>query len=225
MEFLEKFLEESYREFEALADTVWKLNSSIDDLYEEEKAKLTAYFPNDPELQAMRWSHEGYILDQVIPKALNYSLIVFLYIELETRLMKLCNYLCENRKLPVKPNELKGQGVIRYLKYIESFFNISIDEVAEIEDVRSLGHLRNCIVHTNGFVNHSSNSKAINHIVNQGRYLTRDRKDLRSGERALIKLEETEDGERLKFDFHYPFMLCGYLQRFIISLVRIIVND
>ncbi|QEI10976.1 hypothetical protein [Cellvibrio japonicus] len=220
MQYLQKFITESHREFQALADTVWKLNCSIDDLYEEEKAKLAAYFPSNKELQALRWRHEGYILEQVIPKALNYSLIVFVHIELETRLMKLCNYLHESEKLPIKAKELNGQGVTKYLKYIESFFGANINKIDEIEDILSLGQIRNCIVHTNGFVNLSSNSAALNKIINQGKYLTKDKIDLRSGEQALIKLETTDDGERLKIDFHYPFILCGYASRFLESLVR-----
>jgi len=225
MEYLQRFIAESNREFEALSDAVWKLNCSIDNLHQEEKVKLDAYFPDDEELQALRWRHEGYILEQVIPKALNYSLIVFVHIELETRLMKLCNFLHDSQKLPVKALELEGQGVTKYLKYIESFFGTDINQIDEIEDIRSLGQLRNCIVHTNGFVNYSSNTGALNQIISHGKYLTKDKKELRIGKDALIQLETTEDGERLKIDFHYPFILCGYIRRFLESLVWSLGSD
>lgn len=184
--------------------------------------KLDLYFPNDPKVQMWRWKHESRLLEYVFPKALNYSFAVFVYIEIETRLMRLCNLLQEEFKLPIKATDLRGQGTEKYIEYLNKLIGISNDEIALLDAIRSLGKIRNCIVHTNGFIGESKDNKEIERIIQKELYLKEQDRNNPKRERKLVVIEKMAGEHRLKVDMHYPFLSCAYARDFFIELYELI---
>ncbi|MBI5874957.1 MAG: hypothetical protein HZB81_03790 [Deltaproteobacteria bacterium] len=222
MNYLESYIQETILEFESLADCIWKFNLHIADLRKEEMGKLDLYFPNDPKVQMWRWKHESRLLEYVFPKALNYSFAVFVYIEIETRLMRLCNLLQEEFKLPIKATDLRGQGTEKYIEYLNKLIGISNDEIALLDAIRSLGKIRNCIVHTNGFIGESKDNKEIERIIQKELYLKEQDRNNPKRERKLVVIEKMAGEHRLKVDMHYPFLSCAYARDFFIELYELI---
>jgi hypothetical protein len=108
------------------------------------------------------------------------SFVVFVYIEIETRLMRLCNLLHTKLSLPIMAKDLRSQGIERYIEYLSKFLNISKSDLLLIEVIKNLGKVRNCIVHTNGFLEESKDNKELNRIIDNELYLTEKTEAIRS---------------------------------------------
>ena len=222
MDELQSFLSETHFEFECIADCIWKFNHQIDYLKKLEREKLDAYFPNDKVLQTLRLRHEFYKLEDIFPRTLNYSFVVFVYIEIETRLMTLCELIYEELRTPICVKELKGSGINRYINYLTKFLRINKNDLEILPVIFNLATIRNCIVHANGFIDSSKDSNEINNLIKNEHYLPEHHRRTPKREEKLIISEDYDNEQRLKIDMHYPFLCCGYARDLFSQLIMTI---
>lgn len=77
------------------------------------------------------------------------SLIVTLYSFIEKKMLQLCRYF--EAQQAFKVNEISGDGIFKYQKYLERVANMDFSEIKE--EWEQLGHfkkLRNILVHSDG---------------------------------------------------------------------------
>ena len=90
--------------------------------------------------------------------------------------------------------------------------------------ILNLVKIRNCIVHTNGYVAASKDNSAIMKIIENEHYLAdTDRNNPRRKEK-LIVFDDFDVEKRLKIAMHYPFLLCSYAHEFFSQLILTINN-
>jgi hypothetical protein len=224
MDELQSFLSETYFEFDCIADCIWKFNHQIDYLKTVECEKLDEYFPDNKALQTLRLKHEFFKLEDIFPRTLNYSFVVFVYIELETRLMTLCDLIHEELSMPIRVKELKGSGIKNYINYLTKFLKINKKDLEILPVIYNLATIRNCIVHANGFIDSSKDSNEINNLIKNEQYLPEHHRRTPKGDEKLITSEDYDNEQRLKIDMHYPFLCCVYA-RDIFSQLIMTINE
>jgi hypothetical protein len=118
--------------------------------------------------------------------------------------------------------DLRGQGVERYIEYLNKFLDVSKGDLLLIEVIKNLGKVRNCIVHTNGFLEESKDNKEMNRIIDNELYLMEKDRSNPKRENRFITVEDVRGEPRLRIDMHYPFSLCGYARDFFLELVALL---
>jgi hypothetical protein len=90
----------------------------------------------------------------------NFIISLVTIIENETRAY--CNTLYKHKKVPIKYSELRGSAIEKFLNYTEKLAGIKFDFSEEmIKSLKLLSELRNCIIHTDGYIKDCSNKQAI----------------------------------------------------------------
>jgi hypothetical protein len=218
---IEEFCVSAYLEFDHLGDYIWKLNHQIDELREIELAKLPDF---EPSVRAFRCKEESYKLDYLFPLALNYSFVTLIFITLETRLLKTCNLLYESRNFPLKAKDLAGSGLERYINFLTKLVSIPLISLTHWPQISALTIIRNCIVHTSGFLENSRDEKALRHLVQNKSYLANTHRNkvtevrLDNTNRRYspeIGIENLDEGERLIINLGYSQVSCSYAREFL----------
>ena len=81
------------------------------------------------------------------------------FVTIETHLMKTCDLLFKTRKLPLRAKEIAGRGLERYMKYLSKLASVSRDCISIWPQISKLAILRNCVVHSSGYVDYSNDEK------------------------------------------------------------------
>lgn len=227
LELWHEFWQDTMFEFNDLGDYIWKFNKHIDAIREEEISKLDAYFPDDPKLRAYRWLDESRKLDHSFPTALNYSFVVLVYITLETRLLRICSLLHESRKLPLRAKDLSGSGLERSMAFLEKLGGLSRQRLPLWTQIRKLATIRNCIVHTSGFLEYSNDKKELLALIKDQSYLSKENRErLDAFERKekrvvpVITTVQVQCGERLFAAQKYASFACCYGRDFLMSVLE-----
>lgn len=82
------------------------------------------------------------------PRTLRSSLFVTIYARIESSLNSICQALGKKKEFRIQPYDLRGEGVIRSLNYLEKVAGVRLPEVAY--KIREYGELRNCLAHAEG---------------------------------------------------------------------------
>lgn len=223
---VKSFCDETYYEFDHLGDYIWKFNQQIDELRKIEIAKLHAYHADEPEMQAIRWARESQKLDYSFPTALNYSFVVLVFITIETRLMRTCDLIYELRKLPIRAKDLSGRGLERYMKFLSKLADVRRENLSYWPQISNLTKIRNCIVHTSGFLDYSRDAQDLRRLVEDKSYFTSEhRKRLENIERSerksippALHIEHVAGGERLIVEMEYSHAVCAYGREFLFEV-------
>ena len=222
-----EFWSQTYRDFSHLSDYIWKFNRQIEELRAVELAKLENYFPDNPEMQAIRWYYESQKLDQFFPTVLNYSFVVMACITIETRLMRLCDLLYEVKSFPVRADDLAGSNLERYMVFLDRFMGVSRGELGYWPQIAALTKIRNCIVHTSGFVARSRDERSVRNIITNRSYLSQADAQRRQGLEKKdgrlvpheIYIREEEGRDRLVVRLQYAHSVPGYAREFFHELL------
>jgi len=227
---LQEFCNEIYLEFNHLSDYIWKFNLQIDELRTIELEKLESYFPNDPEMQAARWHNESQKLDYFFPVALNYSFIVLVFITIEARLMKACDLITEFKGLPIRAKDMAGNGFERYMSFLTKMAGVSREKLTIWNQISKFSIIRNCIVHTSGFIEFSNDEKAIRSIIQDRSYFSSEHSEHKVSIEKYekennvsirpVRIEKTDNGERLIIEIDYSHNICFYGRDFLMQVLK-----
>lgn len=224
---LQQFCDETFEEFGHLSDYIWKFNLQINELRSVELQKLQYYFPNDPTGQAIRWHYQSQKLDYWFPVMLNYSFVVLVFITIETRLMKACDLISESRTLSIRAKDMAGNGFERYMSFLTKLVGIPRQKLTLWPQISRLATIRNCIVHASGFVEFSNDEKVIRSIAQDRSYLSKEhlarieKYDKEKNEDTRpIRIEKTDNGERLIIELDYSHNICFYGREFLMQILK-----
>ncbi len=214
-----------YNEYSLLADCVWKFNEQIDELKRIELEKLDTYYPNDDNGKALRWYFESQKLEYFFPVTLNYAFLIMVFVTIETHLMKTCDLLYETRKLPLRAKELAGRGLDRYMNYLSKLASVSRDCISIWPQISNLTKLRNCVVHTAGYIDNSKDEKTIRAMVKDMSYLSKEDKErlaLSTNTQEQddlhfqsVLIQQIEGRDRLTIGRDYSFAITTYGRDFL----------
>lgn len=107
----------------------------------------------------------------MFPRSLRYSYIVLLFLIVESQLSLFCDILKERSSIPIRANDLKGDIITRSKTFLAQLAKLSIEKPLwdKLED---LSKVRNCIVHTNGQVELSTDKKHLRVMASKGHGLS-----------------------------------------------------
>ncbi len=90
--------------------------------------------------------------ETLLPRLIAYSSVTMLFSELDFRINEICGELKKTEKIPVRINDLKGDLVEQFSKYLGLANKPGLDkrEKAKLDDFLVV---HDCIVHNNGFLN------------------------------------------------------------------------
>lgn len=95
-----------------------------------------------------------------------YASILAAYSYLESSMAKICQQKKLDLQLPISAEDLKGEGIIIYRKYLESFCKSDFVSVnGAWSELMLLNKVRNCIMHCSGDAEKMSNSEKFITIV------------------------------------------------------------
>ena len=137
-------------EFEGVSDYIWKDPRLIEHETELELQKLPLYFPNDPQIAALRWHRESEKLTRVFPYLIaagNLFSVVSLF---ESYLLLLGGNLQNHSGIPL--DSVKGQGATRLFNYFKKIIKLPPDAVPLYEQVQAAVKIRNCLAHASGML-------------------------------------------------------------------------
>lgn len=107
------------------------------------------------------YSQEINYLEQMFEEDLfptmRYSFVVFLHTVFETRLRGFCVGVQRQRKLPVGLTDLHGSPIDQASIYLRKLVGISVTEFPEWMHLRRFQDVRDCIVHSYGYLNPQNN--------------------------------------------------------------------
>ncbi|PIB45223.1 hypothetical protein AOA59_05490 [Pseudomonas sp. 2822-15] len=102
-----------------------------------------------------------------------YSAILASYAYLENSMSKLCGKYYESMDLPLKPEEVRGEGIVKFRIYLEKLAKIDLETVNKNwSHLTTLNLIRNCIVHADGDANLIKNSSKLIGIINKSKNLS-----------------------------------------------------
>lgn len=100
--------------------------------------------------QADKTGHEHWQLAWYFPNLLRSSVFIMIYGEIETRLDEIC-FACQRcRRIGLKPDQLRGNGVKRAEEYLSHVCGLDLTAADGWDLLRECNHLRNLLVHNRG---------------------------------------------------------------------------
>ena len=115
-----------------------------------------------------RWHSERWQHNRLFPMALNYSFVVLLFIEIETRLQQTCDLLKKLKGLPLRARDLRGDNIEQCVLFLEKFLEIQRNDLPDWQNISDLSKIRHCIVHTAGRIKDSKDNKYLRTLL--GKY-------------------------------------------------------
>lgn len=159
------FLVDVWPMFNGLAEYARILEDQIDRLTNAERLRIQRTpFPDEAEWQNT-WREHRWLFEETLPRTLRYSCIVSLVIALETTLNDACKELQKRRDHGLSVKDLRGRGLDRALLYFTKVIGLDTDAYQFTSKVHDLKILRNCIVHTSGYMANSKDERKIREIL------------------------------------------------------------
>lgn len=184
-----------------------------------ELEKLQAYYPNDLEMQNIRWKRESQKLDSTFPfliaqgNFLNATAMFEIYVLLLVKSVETESL----RQL----KDIKGQGVTRALNFLKAN-SVLYANMQNWEQVSIAITFRNCIVHASGSLAYFRNGSQIKNIVENKRFLSPDilkwRQELGSDVNEVFLGIHPILGERLVITNSYSHWITFVLRGFFSGL-------
>ena len=203
-----------YNEFTDAMDYIWKSPRLIESETKEELEKLDVYFPNDPDLAALRWRFESKRLEHAFPFLNSIGNLFGIMSLFEAYLLRIAKLLEDSSGVPIAST--KGNGTDRLLKYLRSR-GLSIDSIGLYPQVIAGVKIRNCLFHATGMLEWSKDSTEIRRIQSSGTYLSLDHRNrkTKSQREDEVRIISHALGERLQINNTYVWVLTYYLREFL----------
>lgn len=106
-----------------------------------------------------------YEFEQTLPRILMYSLVSSLHTVVEYRLKGLCDQLKRRKELPVSISKFQGSIIEKASNFLKAF-HLPTFQDDETQRLREFILVRNCIVHSTGFIEGSRDEKSLREMVN-----------------------------------------------------------
>jgi hypothetical protein len=155
------------------------MEAQIEEVQRCERVALDAERPatgNEEDLQTF-W-HKKDALEQLFEEDLiptmRYSFIALLHIVFETHLRKFCACIQRERHLSLALRDIQGSPIDRAKTYFTKVAQLPITNFPEWGQLRMLQKIRDCIVHTYGYVAESQQEKEIRELAAKSIGLTID---------------------------------------------------
>jgi hypothetical protein len=111
-------------------------------------------------------------IEKDFPRILRYSCFTLLYSLVETNLEKICNYVRSSMSLALAPKDLVGKGVERSRVYLKEVANVEFpDSTSEWNEIKNYNLVRNSIVHRQGILTDSEDSRKIEKYISSKKNL------------------------------------------------------
>jgi hypothetical protein len=122
-----------------------------------ERVALDAQVPeNADETDIQLFRNEQQALEDFFQRGLTptmrYSFVVFIHIVFETRLRAFYAAMQQERKLPLRLTDIRGSAMERARTYLSKLVGVAVGEYPEWSYLRSLQAVRDCIVHSYGYI-------------------------------------------------------------------------
>jgi hypothetical protein len=215
----------AWREFDAVADYIWKIPAFIEREREIEMLKLSAYFAeDDEEARRFRWHHESQKLDGVFPFLIATGNLFSLISLLEVYLLQLCRVL--EMATDVSMQAVKGQGFKRLLAYLRRV-GVEPSKALFWQQVDAAVKIRHCFTHASGILSYSREDTELRRIVSSCTYLGSEHRVSRQAkkpEKRELYIVASDFGDRLEMNINYSFLLSAYCRDFFVGLCDIAVS-
>ncbi|MCK4521285.1 MAG: hypothetical protein KAU20_01835 [Nanoarchaeota archaeon] len=218
---LDEFNKSSSIEFNYLLDYIWKSKGLIDYEWEIEKKKLKHYFGNDIEMKMLRMTRERHKLFNIFPESIAKANVFLTFSIFETKIMGICRLIEGYSSNPINGHRT---GIRKYLTYMQSEFK-DIEKIRNWRLINNFIHIRNCLMHTNGFLRYQKNSKVIKDIVKQKNFLPPPLVENISYNNEIQIVNSPQYGERLLIDNNYPFNISAIARDFIQDVCCTLINN
>lgn len=122
-----------------------------------ERIALDAQAPaqaDDQDIQLFRNEQqalEDFFERDLVP-TMRYSFVVFIHIVFETRLRAFCAAMQRERRLPLSLSDIRGSAIEQARTYLSKLVGVTVGEYPEWSRLRSLQVVRDCIVHSYGYL-------------------------------------------------------------------------
>ena len=118
-------------------------------------------------------SHTENLFEEDIIPTMRYSFVVFLHTVFETRLRSLCDDVKQEKGIPISVSELRGSAIDQARDYLSKLADIQVGSYGEWNSLRDFQKIRDCIVHSYGFVSSGERGgKAVERIIEGSSELT-----------------------------------------------------
>jgi hypothetical protein len=210
IERVEEMARRAAVEFGDVGDYIWKSTRLISDETQRERAKLEAYFPDDPDRQMRRWAQEGFLLASVFPLVIaqgNFFSIMSLF---EVRLRLLLKEL-EPRSRPF--------GFRDVLEALDRYGGPHSSQ-ANWKQVDAAIEFRNCFMHHGGILDGAKHVDKIRQLVERLEYWPVQLRNHASSHdvRHVLIVEHPTLGDRLAITNSYPYWLAGLFRDYFACL-------
>jgi len=108
------------------------------------------------------------LYDLELRPSLRYSFLMLLHIVFETQLRVLCNDIKSQRGLPIAMKDLRGSAIDQALAFLTKLADLSVQNLPEWEQLRTLQKIRDCIVHCHGHVDDSRDRNFLRELAGKG---------------------------------------------------------
>ena len=160
------------------------METQVESLYQDERKALRELFgdcPTEDEIGEFR-THEQHLEDKFelnLKVTLRYSFVVSMQIIFETRLRAFCDDVWKEKRLEVKIKDfIEGRGPIERAKiYLAKHVQIDFGQMPVWCRLMNLQKVRDCIVHTNGFVVNSRDCNDLENLVGKNGGISLDEAD------------------------------------------------
>ncbi|SRR6266568_1499824 len=110
---------------------------------------------------------EDFFERDLIP-TMRYSVVVFIHIVFETRLRSFCAAMQRERNIRLALGDIGGSAIEQARTYLSKLVGVAVGEYPEWSKLRSLQYVRDCIVHSYGYVDSDDDrSKHLRHLATQ----------------------------------------------------------
>ena len=215
---IDRLATQAWREFDAVADFMWKIPSFVEQQREIELLKLFTYFPEDEEGREFRWRHESQKLDGVFPFLISTGNLFSLIALLEVYLLQLCHLIEVSSGVTLK--DVKGQGFRRLLAHLR-MVGVEPSKVPFWQQVDSALKIRHCFTHSSGFLAYSREDIELRRIARDRIFLSPEHRESRKGkdnEELELAIVPTPLGDRLQIRIYYSFLLSAYVRDFFVGV-------
>jgi hypothetical protein len=152
-----------------LKDYVALMEIQLQQVREAARAKIPqnpAGLSNEDFSQWQReiFSHESRF-EKDFPVKARYSFIVLLSIIIENSIRDICDVISERRSFFLKEKDFKGAPLDRLKTYLIKVAQVALPDKMLLQELNDIQNVRNCIIHTNGYVELSRDKKRLTQLA------------------------------------------------------------
>lgn len=147
-----------------------KFHYDINNLKENLKTQTTDLSPQEINEIEMYYGDDLYEIEKIQINLYRNSTVISLHSLLESELNSICKHIYKKLNYPIEQSDLYGNGINRSKKYLQLIAGVKFENLnTEWSKISDLNKIRNCIVHCNGTVeisNDTKKQKSLEKIIN-----------------------------------------------------------